>query len=68
MTEITFNVPNISCGHCVHTIQTELVDLEGVKKVVASAQTRQVMVSFEQPADTEKIKALLTEINYPAVD
>jgi copper chaperone CopZ len=68
MTEVTFNVPNISCGHCVHTIQTELVDLEGVKKVVASAQTRQVTVSFEQPADTEKIKALLTEINYPAVD
>lgn len=68
MTEITLNVPNISCGHCVHTIQSELVDLEGVKKVVASAQTRQVTVSFEPPADTEKIKTLLTEINYPAVD
>jgi len=68
MTEITLNVPNISCGHCVHTIQTELVDLEGVKKVVASAQTRQVTVSCEQPADTEKIKALLKEINYPAVN
>lgn len=68
MSEVTFNIPNISCGHCVHTIQTELVDLEGVKKVVASAQTKQVTVSFEQPADTEKIKALLTEINYPAVD
>jgi copper chaperone CopZ len=68
MTEITLNVPNISCGHCVHTIQTELIDLEGVKKVVASAQTKQVTVSFEQPADTENIKALLTEINYPAVE
>ncbi|PKO10023.1 MAG: heavy metal transporter [Chloroflexi bacterium HGW-Chloroflexi-2] len=68
MTEITLNVPNISCGHCVHTIQTELVDLDGVKKVVASAQTKQVTVSFEQPADTVKIKALLQEINYPAGD
>jgi copper chaperone CopZ len=68
MTEITLNVPNISCGHCVHTIQTELVDLDGVKKVVASAQTKQVTVSFEQPADTVKIKALLKEINYPAGD
>lgn len=68
MTEITLNVPNISCGHCVHTIQTELIDLEGVKKVVASAQTKQVTVSFEQPADTENIKALLTEINYPATE
>jgi copper chaperone CopZ len=68
MTEITLNVPNISCGHCVHTVQTELVDLDGVKKVVASAQTKQVTVSFEQPADTVKIKALLQEINYPAGD
>ena len=68
MTEITFNVPGINCGHCVHTIQTELMDLEGVKKVVASDQTKKVTVAFEQPADTEKIKALLSEINYPAVD
>ena len=68
MTEITFNVPDISCGHCVHTIQTELMDLEGVKKVVASDQTKQVTVSFEQPADEEKIKALLVEINYPAAN
>lgn len=68
MTEITFNVPGINCGHCVHTIQTELMDLEGVKKVDASDQTKKVTVAFEQPADTEKIKALLSEINYPAVD
>ena len=68
MTSLTFNVPNISCGHCVHTIQTELVELEGVESVVASAQTRQVTVSFDPPADVEKIKSLLTEINYPVVE
>ena len=68
MTEITFKVPEIACGHCVHTIQTELMDLEGVKKVVASAETKQVTISFEPPADTEKVKALLSEINYPAAD
>jgi copper chaperone CopZ len=67
MTSLTFNVPNISCGHCVHTIQTELVELEGVEKVVASAQTKQVTVTFDPPADEGKIKSLLTEINYPAV-
>lgn len=65
MTNLTFNVPNISCGHCVHTIQTELVELEGVENVVASAQSKQVTVTFAPPADVEKIKSLLTEINYP---
>lgn len=67
MTSLTFNVPNISCGHCVHTIQMELGDLEGVEKVVASSDSKQVTVTFEAPADEAKIRALLAEINYPAV-
>lgn len=65
MTTVTYSVPNISCGHCVHTIQTEVVELEGVKEVRASADTKQVLVSFDSPASEEKIKALLAEINYP---
>jgi len=67
MSTVTFNVPNISCGHCVHTIRTELSELEGVKRVEPSATTRQVEIDFEPPATEERIKALLTEINYPAV-
>jgi len=65
MTTITFLVPNISCNHCVHTIQSELTELNGVAKVEASADKKQVKVTFEPPATEEKIKALLTEINYP---
>lgn len=68
MTSLTLNVPNISCGHCVHTIQSELSDLEGVEKVVASSDTKLVTVTFDPPADETKIKSLLTEINYPAVE
>lgn len=64
MTTLQFNVPSISCGHCVHTIQTELGALEGVRRVVAAQDTRQVTVDFEPPADEAGIVALLTEINY----
>jgi copper chaperone CopZ len=53
--------------HCVHTIKTELSDLEGVKMVEADAATKKVVVSFEEPASEEKIEKLLEEINYPAV-
>jgi copper chaperone len=66
MNTVTYSVPNISCGHCVHTIQTELIELEGVKEVRASAETKTVVVAFDSPADEAKIKALLAEINYPA--
>jgi copper chaperone CopZ len=65
MSTVTFKVPNISCGHCVHTIRTEVSELEGVKRVEPSAQTRQVEIEFEPPATEESIAALLKEINYP---
>jgi copper chaperone CopZ len=62
----TFKVPNISCGHCVHTIQSEVGELEGVKRVVAVENTKMVTVEWEDPQSWDNIKALLAEINYPA--
>jgi copper chaperone CopZ len=66
MTTVTYSVPNISCKHCVHTIQTEVSDLAGIKSVKADADTKQVEIEFEAPASEESIKTLLKEINYPA--
>jgi copper chaperone CopZ len=62
----TFKVPNISCGHCVHTVQSELGELEGVKRVVADESSKLVTVEWEAPQTWENIKAVLEEINYPA--
>lgn len=64
MTSKTFTVPNISCGHCTHSIETELGELAGVQSVVADQKTKEVTVAWEAPADWESIKALLQEINY----
>ncbi len=61
----TFKVPNISCGHCVKTIQNEVGELAGVTKVVALQDTKLVTVEWEAPQTWEQIKALLVEINYP---
>ena len=68
MTTVTYSIPNISCGHCVHTIQSELGDLAGVQAVVASQDTRQATITFDVPATEEQIKALLASINYPAAN
>jgi len=64
----TFTVPNISCGHCVMTIERELGELAGVKSVKADQNTHQVVVEWDNPATIESIKSLLQEINYPAAD
>jgi copper chaperone len=65
MTTVTYSVPNISCGHCVHTIQTEVSDLAGVQTVKADQDSKMVEISFDAPASEDQIKELLAEINYP---
>lgn len=66
MTTLTVKAPNISCGHCVHTIQDEVGELAGVKSVQAKEESKVVTVTFEAPATTEQIEALMAEIGYPA--
>ena len=66
-TKVTYSIPNIHCGHCVHTIQSEVIDLPGVKSVKADQALRIATIEFEPPASEEKIKELLKSIDYPAV-
>lgn len=65
MTTITIKTPAISCGHCVHTIQSELGELPGIKSVQAAQDTKLVTIAFDDPATKEQIEALLAEIGYP---
>jgi copper chaperone CopZ len=66
MSSKTVKVPNISCGHCVHTIENEVSELEGITSVVADEQSKMVTVVWDEPQSWDKIAALLAEINYPA--
>ncbi len=68
MTTVTYSVPNISCGHCVHTIKMEVSEIPGVKSVEGEVEARKVTITFEPPATEEQIKALMAEINYPVAD
>ncbi|HLO28769.1 MAG TPA: heavy-metal-associated domain-containing protein [Anaerolineales bacterium] len=65
MTTVTYTVPAIHCGHCTHTIEMEVGELQGVQSVKADEATRKVQITFETPASEDKIKALLAEIDYP---
>jgi len=68
MTTVTYTIPNISCNHCVHTVEMEVGDLEGVKSVKADLNSKQTSITFDQPATEDKIKSLLKEINYPVAN
>jgi len=65
MSTVKYSVPNISCGHCVHTIQMEVSEVKGVQSVKADQESRVVEITFDTPATEENIKELLAEINYP---
>ena len=66
MAQQTFNIPKISCGHCVMAIQNELRDMPGVQSVEGNPETKTVVVDWDGPASAEAIRAKLQEINYPA--
>jgi copper chaperone CopZ len=66
MKTMTYTVPAIHCGHCTHTIELELGELDGVRSVKADQATKSVVVAYDAPADDEKIRALLLQIEYPA--
>ena len=66
MAQETLSIPNISCGHCVSAIESELNEMRGVTSVKADAEAKTVTVQWDAPASIEGIRATLTEINYPA--
>ena len=66
MNTVSYTIPAINCGHCVHTIKMELSDLDGVKSVEGDPAAKTVTVEYDLPATEETIKSMLKEINYPA--
>lgn len=66
MKTVTYRIPNISCNHCVNTVEMEVGDIQGVEKVEAFVDSKNAKVTFEDPATENEIKQVLAEINYPA--
>lgn len=62
----TLTAPDISCAHCVASVQTAVGELDGVQSVRASEETKQVEVNFiPSQVSLDKIKAVLDDEGYP---
>ncbi len=66
MEQKIFMIKNISCGHCTHSIKSELTDVEGVVAVEAEPGAKEVTVKWDPPVTEDQIRNILAEINYPA--
>ncbi len=64
--QITLTAPDISCGHCVATVQGAVGSLPGVSAVTADATTKEVDVTFDPGrVSVAQIAAAMDEAGYP---
>ncbi len=65
MSSKTYSVPNISCHHCVATIERELGVVPGVETVKGDLEAKQVTVEYNAESVLPRVEEVLQEIGYP---
>jgi copper chaperone CopZ len=65
MTEITYMVPGMSCGHCKQAVASELAEITGVDSVDVNLDTKLVTVRG-QNLDDGALRAAIEEVGYEA--
>jgi copper chaperone len=66
MTQVTLNVPDISCAHCEKTIVEALRGKDGVQAVVVSIPTKHVLLKYDETRiNLDEVKGILDEEGYP---
>lgn len=60
----TFNVPGISCQHCVNAISNEVGGLGGVKDVQVELESKTVRVNADKTVSRETLVAAIQEAGY----
>ena len=65
MTERTFIVPDMSCGHCKAAVEGELNKLSGVESSNADVEKGTVELSYDEArVTTEELKGAIEEAGY----
>jgi len=65
MSERTYTVPGMHCGHCERAIKEELGALVGVESVAVELQTKLVVVRGRD-LDDRALRAAIVEAGYEA--
>ena len=65
MNELTYSVPDMSCGHCKQAVSTELQAVDGVESVDVDLETKLVTVRGRD-LDDAALRAAIDEAGYEA--
>jgi len=65
MEEITLSIPNISCKHCIMTVQRESGFVDGAEFVSGDIEGKTATFKVENEAALSALKETLAEAGYP---
>lgn len=67
MSQSTYTVTGMTCGHCVASVTEEITEITGVRKVEVELATGLVTVDSDAPLATEDVRAAVVEAGYELV-
>ncbi|HVC88653.1 MAG TPA: heavy-metal-associated domain-containing protein [Gaiellaceae bacterium] len=66
MSEITYEVPDMSCDHCKHAISSSLLGVDGVEAVDVNLASKHVIVRGTE-LDDATLRSAIDDAGYEAV-
>ncbi|MEP9394574.1 heavy-metal-associated domain-containing protein [Gordonia sp. VNK1] len=67
MTNETYTVTGMTCGHCAASVREELEEIAGVTGVEVTVDSGTVEVTSEAPLDRADVERAVTEAGYQLV-
>ncbi|TDC99874.1 heavy-metal-associated domain-containing protein [Nonomuraea deserti] len=67
MSNATYTVSGMTCGHCVGTVKTEVSKIAGVTAVDVDLATGQVTVTGNEPIEEALVRDAVEEAGYELV-
>ncbi|MGK9464949.1 heavy-metal-associated domain-containing protein (plasmid) [Streptomyces sp. G6] len=61
MSESTYTVTGMTCGHCADAITQEITAISGVQKVDVEVEAGRVTVFSDSPLSLKDVRSALTE-------
>ncbi|OHV20997.1 cation-transporting ATPase [Parafrankia soli] len=64
MSETTYTVTGMTCGHCVASVTEEVGDIQGVTNVAVDLSSGAVTVTSDRQVDPAEVRAAVEEAGY----
>ena len=64
MSQSTYTVSGMTCGHCVASVTEEITEIDGVTDVAVDLPTGAVTVTSDRPLDQAQVRAAVEEAGY----